>query len=56
MTTRHSSFRPDPLPPANASETACDDIQDNHAREDCLELTNQASRHGLSIAVAIGRL
>ena len=33
-------FRPDPLPQETASPTACADIEDHHAREDCLRLSN----------------
>jgi hypothetical protein len=33
-------FHPDPLPQEPASRAACDDITDDHAREDCLELSN----------------
>ena len=32
-------FRPDPLP-LDTTSVACGDIQDDHAREDCLELAN----------------
>ena len=33
-------FRPDPLPQESGLQTACDDLDDDHAREDCLELSN----------------
>jgi hypothetical protein len=33
-------FGPDPLPQETTLQTACDDIPDAHAREDCLKLSN----------------
>ena len=33
-------FRPDPLPQETEATSACDDLTDDHAREDCLELSN----------------
>lgn len=33
-------FRPDPLPQETTLQSACDDLKDDHAREDCLKLSN----------------
>jgi hypothetical protein len=33
-------FRPDSLPQDPRSHVSCDEITDDHAREDCLELSN----------------
>ena len=33
-------FRPDPLPQETELQTACDNLTDEHARADCLELSN----------------
>jgi hypothetical protein len=33
-------FGPDPLPAETTLQNQCDDLEDDHTREDCLELSN----------------
>jgi hypothetical protein len=33
-------FGPDPLPAETTLQNSCDDLEDDHAREDCLELSS----------------